>query len=55
MDAMKTVFSDIGYDPDPQQVVDKSEAVVILNDWDDFKSLDLDRVFVVDARPGKSK
>ena len=55
MDAMKTVFSDIGYDPDPQRVVDWSEAVVILNDWDDFKSLDLDRVFVVDARPGKSK
>ncbi|MBU1758361.1 nucleotide sugar dehydrogenase [Patescibacteria group bacterium] len=47
---MKSVFSEISYCETAQELIDKSEAVVILADWEEFSDLDYRDKIILDGR-----
>ncbi len=44
MDNVKQVFPDILYCEGPYEVADRADALVLVTEWNEFKSLDLDRL-----------
>jgi UDPglucose 6-dehydrogenase len=44
MERAKEIFPDITYCEDPYGVCEGSDALVIVTDWDEFKTLDLERI-----------
>jgi UDPglucose 6-dehydrogenase len=47
---MRRAIPDIEYEQEPQKAVDRSDAVLILTDWDEFCALDFKGKPVVDGR-----
>ncbi len=50
MGKMKKIFPEIGYPRTPQKLIDGSEGVIILSDWEEFSALDYGDKAVVDGR-----
>ena len=44
MDNVKQVFPDILYCEGPYEVADRADALVLVTEWNEFKSLDLERL-----------
>ena len=51
MDNVRQVFPDIELCQDPYQVVEGSDALVIVTDWEEFKKMDLQKVKGLLAQP----
>jgi len=50
MKNMKEIFPDINYEDKAQKVIDNSEAVLIVTEWQEFKNLDYKEKIVIDGR-----
>ena len=56
-DSMSTLFSNISYFQDVYEAVNKADALVVMTEWNEFRSLDLERIknsmsgnFILDTR-----
>ena len=50
MKNMKKIFPNINYEDDAQKVIDSSEAVLIVTEWEEFKNLDYKEKIIIDGR-----
>ena len=50
MKNMKEIFPDINYEDRAQKVIDNSEAILIVTEWQEFKNLDYKEKIVIDGR-----
>ena len=50
MKSMKKIFPNINYEDDAQKVIDSSEAVLIVTEWEEFKNLDYKEKIIIDGR-----
>jgi len=50
MKNMKKIFPDISYENKAQNVIDNSEAILIVTEWQEFKNLDYKEKIVIDGR-----
>ena len=50
MKNMKKIFPDINYEDEAQKVIDNSEAILIVTEWQEFKNLDYKEKIVIDGR-----
>jgi len=50
MKNMKKIFPNINYEDEAQNVINNSEAILIVTDWQEFKNLDYKEKIVIDGR-----
>jgi UDPglucose 6-dehydrogenase len=55
MGNMRPIFPGIAYFENPQEVIERSEALAVLTDWDEFSPLEFRDRIVVDGRSASGK